>query len=66
MVVRGGGLFASQKIASPERPPVAGGPSLTIDSRGPGGTLHVRTRPTPPTVKESIKRAKQSIKRALK
>ena len=56
----------SQKIASPERPPVAGGPSLTIDSRGPGGALHVRTRPTPPTVKESIKRAKQSIKRALK
>ena len=66
VVVRGGGLFASQKIESPERPPVAGGPSLTIDTRGPGGTLHVRTRPPRPTVKQSIKRAKQSIRRALK
>jgi hypothetical protein len=66
VVVRGGGLFASQKIEPPERPPIAGGPSLTIDGRGPGGTLYVRTRPTAPTVKESIQRAKQSIKRALK
>ena len=66
VVVSGGGLFASQKIESPERPPIVGGPSLTIDTRGPGGTLHVRTRPTPPTVKQSIRRAKQSIKRALK
>ena len=66
VVVRGGGLFASQKIESPERPPVAGGPSLTIDARGPGGTLHVHTRPPRLTVKQSIKRAKQSIKRALK
>lgn len=64
--VRGGGLFASQKIQSPERPPIAGGPTLTIDTRGPGGTLYVRSRPMPPTVKQSIKRAKQSIKRALK
>ncbi len=66
VVVRGGGLFASQKIQSPERPPVAGAPSLTIDIRGPGGTLHVRARPTPPTVRQSIKSAKQSIKRSLK
>ncbi len=66
VVVRGGGLFASQKIESPERLPVAGGPRLTIDTRGPGGTLHVRTRPPHPTVKQSIKRAKQSIRRALK
>jgi len=44
VVVRGGGLFASQKIESPERPPIASGPRLTIDTRGPGGTLHVRTR----------------------
>ncbi len=65
VVVRGGGLFASQKIESPERPPVVGGPSLTIDTRGPGGTLHVRTRATHPMVKQSIERAKQSIKRAL-
>jgi Cell wall-active antibiotics response 4TMS YvqF len=39
VVVCGGGLFASQKIESPERPPIAGGPRLTIDARGPGGTL---------------------------
>lgn len=56
VVVRGGGLFASQKIDSPERRPVAGGPRLTIDTRGPGGTLHVRTRPNP-TLKETLKRA---------
>jgi Domain of unknown function (DUF1707)/Cell wall-active antibiotics response 4TMS YvqF len=56
VVVRGGGLFASQKIESPQRPPIASGPRLTIDTRGPGGTLHVRTRPT----------LKQSLKRALK
>ena len=45
IVVRGGGLFASQKIDAPERPAVAGAPRLTIDARGPGGTLYVRTRP---------------------
>jgi Cell wall-active antibiotics response 4TMS YvqF len=66
VVVRGGGLFASQKIESPERPPIADGPRLTIDTRGAGGTLHVRGRPTPPTLKQSIKAAKQSIKKALK
>ncbi len=66
VVVRGGGLFASQKIESPERPPVAGGPRLTIDARGPGGTLHVRARPSRPTVKQSSERAKRSIKKALK
>jgi hypothetical protein len=46
VVVSGGGLFASQKIESPERAPIAGGPRLAINTRGPGGTLHVRTRPT--------------------
>jgi len=56
VVVRGGGLFASQKIEAPERAPIADAPRLTIDTRGPGGTLHVRTRPT----------LKQSLKRALK
>ena len=61
VVVRGGGLFASQKIQSPERPPIAGGPSLTIHSRGPGGTLYVRTRAAP-----TAKAALESIKRALK
>ncbi|MGA2010205.1 MAG: DUF1707 domain-containing protein [Solirubrobacteraceae bacterium] len=59
VVVSGGGLFASQKIEAPERPPVAGGPKLTITTRGPGGTLHVRTRPT---LKQSLT---QSLKRAL-
>lgn len=62
VVVRGGGLFASQKIQSPERASIAGGPRLTIDTRGPGGTLHVRTRTTPPTLKQSLK----AVKRALK
>jgi len=46
VVVRGGGLFASQKIQSPQGPPIAGGPRLTIDTRGPGGTLYVRTGPS--------------------
>ena len=62
VVVRGGGLFASQKIQSPERPPIVGGPRLTIDTRGLGGTLHVRTRPTPPTLKQSLK----AVRRALR
>jgi hypothetical protein len=54
VVVRGGGLFASQKIDSREPAPIAGGPRLTIDTRGTGGTLHVRTRPT---LKQSLMRA---------
>lgn len=45
VVVRGGGLFASQKIESPERAPSPGGPRLVIEASGPGGTLHVRSRP---------------------
>jgi hypothetical protein len=45
VVVRGGGLFASQKIESPQAPPAPGGPRLVIDSSGPGGTLYVRSRP---------------------
>ncbi len=66
VIVRGGGLFASQKIESPERPPVAGGPSLTIDARGPGGTLYIRSRPPRPRLKESIKRTvNESIQRTL-
>ena len=66
VIVRGGGLFASQKIEAPGRPPIAGGPSLTIDTRGPGGTLYVRTRPPRPTLTESVKsRLKQSIQRTL-
>lgn len=43
--VCGGGLFASQKIESPQRPAIAAAPRITIATRGPGGTLHVRTRP---------------------
>jgi hypothetical protein len=53
VIVRGGGLFASQKIESPGRPPIADAPRLTIDARGPGGTLYVRTRPNP-TLMQSI------------
>ena len=56
--VRGGGLFASQKIELSERPPIAGGPSLTIETRGPGGTLRVRARPT---VKATIKQITRAI-----
>ena len=51
VVVRGGGLFASQKIEAPQRPVVTGAPRLTIDLSGPGGTLYVRTKPEP---KQSI------------
>lgn len=66
VVVRGGGLFASQKIEAPERAPIAGGPRVTIDTRGPGGTLYVRTRPPDPTLAESVKSTvKQSIQRTL-
>lgn len=56
VVVRGGGLFASQKLDTPERAPQAGGPTLTIECRGPGGTLYVRTR-TNPTLMNSVQRA---------
>ncbi|MGA9856640.1 MAG: DUF1707 domain-containing protein [Solirubrobacteraceae bacterium] len=62
VVVRGGGLFASQTIESPEQLPSAGGPRLTIDTRGPGGTLRVLTRPTPPTLTQSLKRVKGALK----
>lgn len=58
VVVRGGGLFASQKVEAPERPPVAGAARLIIDSRGPGGTLHVRTRRTlMQSLQHSVQRA---------
>jgi hypothetical protein len=46
VVVQGGGLFASQKVQSPAQAPLPGGPRLIIEVSGPGGTLHVRTRPT--------------------
>jgi hypothetical protein len=45
VVVRGGGMFASQKIEAPAAPAAPGGPRLVIDARGPGGTLYVRSRP---------------------
>lgn len=65
-VVRGGGLFASQKIESPQRPPITGGPRVTIAASGPGGTLYVRTGTPSPTLTEAVKRTlKQSIQRTL-
>lgn len=54
VVVRGGGLFASQKIEVSGRAPIAGAPRLTIDTRGPGGTLYVRARPSP-TLMQTIR-----------
>jgi hypothetical protein len=57
VVVRGGGLFASQKIDAPQRPPLAHSPRLTIDTRGPGGTLYVRSGTVPPSLVQSIKAA---------
>ena len=41
----GGGCLPVRRSRSPERSPIAGGPRVTIDTRGPGGTLHVRARP---------------------
>jgi hypothetical protein len=54
VVVHGGGPFASQKIDVPDVSPIHGGPRLTIETHGPGGTLHVRSRPT---LRQSLKRA---------
>jgi uncharacterized protein DUF1707/cell wall-active antibiotic response 4TMS protein YvqF len=42
--VSGGGMFASQVIEPHTGPPVPGAPKLRIAARGPGGTLHVRTK----------------------
>ena len=59
VVVRGGGLFASQKVESPQRPPLPGAPRLTIECSGPGGTLHVRTQPAS-SLLQSVKAALNS------
>jgi Domain of unknown function (DUF1707)/Cell wall-active antibiotics response 4TMS YvqF len=45
VVISGGGLFASQKVESPEHAPGPGAPRLLIECHGPGGTLHVRSQP---------------------
>jgi hypothetical protein len=54
VIVRGGGMFASQKIESPAQPPVPGGPRLIIETSGPGGTLYVRSRPPLKTTLKSL------------
>lgn len=59
VIVRGGGLFASQKVESPQRAPVAGAPRLIIECRGTGGTLYVRNQP-PATLVQSVKAALRS------
>jgi hypothetical protein len=41
--VTGGGMFASQDVETPSGPFVPGAPVVRISTRGPGGTLHVRT-----------------------
>ena len=46
VVISGGGLFASQKVESPEHAPGPGAPRLLIECHGPGGTLYVRSQPT--------------------
>lgn len=56
VVVRGGGLCASQKVESPQQPPLPGAPRLTIDCRGACGTLHVRTQPAV-SLTQSVKNA---------
>ncbi len=43
--IEGGGMFASQKIDSPQAPPMPGAPRLKTVVSGPGGTLHVRSQP---------------------
>lgn len=45
VVVRGGGFLASQRIESPRHPVIAGAPRITIETRGTGGTLVVRSAP---------------------
>lgn len=42
--VSGGGMFASQVVQPHAAPPVPGAPKLRIVTRGPGGTLYVRTK----------------------
>lgn len=42
--VSGGGMFASQVVQPHTAPPVPGAPKLRIVTRGPGGTLYVRTK----------------------
>ncbi len=58
VIVRGGGLVASQKLESPARLPIVEPIRLTIDTRGLQALLHVRTRPAPPTLKQSLKAVK--------
>ncbi len=45
--VSGGGAFASQVLEQPT-PRMADAPKLRIRTRGPGGTLYVRSRPPEP------------------
>jgi hypothetical protein len=50
--VEGGGWFASQVIEPPSGAGggrIPGAPRLRINARGPGGTLHVRSRPERPS-----------------
>ncbi len=65
VIVHGGGLFcqSEDRVARAVAGPWRTGP----DDRHPlpGGTLRARTRPPRPTVKQSIYRAKQSVKRAF-
>ncbi len=56
--VSGGGAFASQLIQAPSTPPVDGAPVLRIDTRGPGGTLHVRHREEPSRLAKLIGRGR--------
>lgn len=42
--VSGGGMFASQVITPPATRPVPGAPRLRLSTRGPAGTLYVRSR----------------------
>lgn len=61
VIVRGGGLFASQRIDPQMQAALPGAPRLVIECRGPGGTLHVRSgrsaRGLPDQLKAWLRRA---------
>src|SRR6201995_4657900 len=58
--VDGGGMFASQVVDSPQTPPVRDAPRLRIHLSGPGGTVHVRSRPPAGKLEQLIDTARSA------